>query len=194
MATKYILAGGYRAKAADGGKAFAEELAKGFEEPVKILVCLFARPRETWSTVFLEDKEFFTAHLAGKKKEITLADPDTFAEQVTWANAIYVRGGTTEALLNQLKQGVDWEKALNDKTLAGSSAGANAIGKYYYGLDAQKVGEGLGLLPIKVLVHYRSDYNAPNIDWNKAYSELNNYQEDLPLIALKEGEFKVIEK
>jgi len=194
MATKYILVGGYRAKASDGGKAFVEELVKGFDEPVKILVCLFARPRETWNTAFLEDKEFFAAQLSQKRIEIVLADPKKFTGQVKYADVIYLHGGDTEQLVTALNADGEWKQELGDKTLAGSSAGADAIAKYYYGLDAQKVGEGLGLLQIKMIPHYRSNYNAPNIDWNKAYSELKDYKEDLPLIALKEGEFKVIEK
>ncbi|OGG47405.1 hypothetical protein A3D66_00135 [Candidatus Kaiserbacteria bacterium RIFCSPHIGHO2_02_FULL_50_9] len=194
MATKYILVGGYPTKTPDGGKAFAEELVKGFDEPVKILDCIFARPKDNWDKAYNEYREFFKAHLPGKKKEIILADPDTFAKQVTWADAIYLRGGETELLIAALNKNEEWRQKLDGKTLAGSSAGADAIAKYYYGLDSLQVHEGLGLLPVKVLVHYRSDYNAPNVDWNKAYSELNNYQEDLPLIALKEGEFKVIEK
>ena len=103
-----------------------------------------------------------------------------------------MRGGDTEQLVKTLGSIEGWREGLSGKTFAGSSAGADAIGKYYYGLDAQKVGEGLGLLAIKVIPHYRSNYNAPNIDLNKTYSELNNYQEDLPLVTLKEGEFKVI--
>ena len=49
----------------------------------------------------------------------------------------------------------------------------------------------MGLLPIKVLVHYRSNYNAPNINWDKAYAELKAYGEDLPILTLAEGEFVV---
>lgn len=46
--TKYILVGGYPHKATDGGKALCEELVRGFGESVRILDCLFARPREIW--------------------------------------------------------------------------------------------------------------------------------------------------
>ena len=68
------------------------------------------------------------------------------------------------------------------------------MAKYYYGLDSLKLCEGLGLLPVKIIVHWHSDYNAPNIDWDKAYLELKNYKEDLPIITLAEGQFEVITK
>lgn len=192
MSIKYILVGGYPQRASDGGKAFAEELIKGYSEPVKILECLFARPKDNWETAFAQDKEFFTKHLPDKKLEFRMADPKQFKEQVEWADAIYIRGGASEAVLLALaNQGAGWEKELDGKTLAGSSAGAHAIAKYYYGLDDLKIGEGLGLLPLKIIVHYRSNYNAPNIDWDEAEIELKQYKEDLSILKLAEGQFEV---
>lgn len=57
--TKYILVGGYPRKAEDGGKALAEEMMKGFEDPVKFLICYFARPRIQWEVNMGEDRLFF---------------------------------------------------------------------------------------------------------------------------------------
>lgn len=191
MATKYILVGGYPYKAEDGGKAFAEVLMADFEEPVKILDCLFARPVENWSKAFAEDQYFFAHHLPDKKLEFRLADPDKFMEQVRLAHAVYIRGGETDTLIGLLNKNTGWQKELDGKTLAGSSAGADAIARYYYDLDDLELKAGMGLLPVKVLVHYRSDYNAPNVSWDKAYSELKDYKENLPILALKEGQFEV---
>ncbi len=193
--TKFILVGGYPLRALDGGKAFAEELVKGFGESVKVLECLFARPCDSWVKAFNEDKEFFTTILPNNTLEFQMALPEQFREQVKWADAIYIRGGASDAILLELqKQSEGWIEELSGKTLAGSSAGAHAVSKYYYGLDDLKIGEGLGLLPVKVIVHYRSDYNAPNINWNKAEQELKNYKEDLEIITLPEGCFKVISR
>lgn len=109
-------------------------------------------------------------------------------------NAIYFRGGRTGDLIRLLDKNVGWQKELYGKTLAGSSAGADTIAKYYYNLDSLAVEEGLGMLPVKVLVHYQSGYNAPNVDWDRAYGELQIYKEDLPILALREGEFRIMEK
>jgi peptidase E len=192
--TKYILIGGYPRKAPDGGKALAEEMVKGFDEPIKLLVCYFARPKYQWGVNMIEDKMFFSNHLKGKKIEFQTAKVETFIEQLKWADAIYIRGGRTDKLFKLLKKCDGWEKELNGKTLAGSSAGAMAIAKYDYQLDDLKIEEGFGLVPVKVLVHYRSNYNAPNIDWNKALKELKDYKEDLPILKLAEGQFEVINK
>jgi len=194
MATKYILIGGYPRKALDGGKALAEEMVGGFKEPYKMLVCYFARPKYQWKINMIEDRLFFGNHLKGRKLEFKIAQVDTFREQIRWADTIYIRGGRTQRLLKLLNQCEGWEKELDGKTLAGSSAGAHAIVKYFDNLDELRLGEGLGLLSVKVLVHYRSDYNAPNIDWDKAETDLRAYKEELPLYPLAEGEFKVIIK
>lgn len=190
MATKYILVGGYPHKAPDGGRAFCEELVKGFNEPVKILDCLYARPKDVWKQVFAEDKEFFAKYLPGKNLEIKLADQKKFIEQVRWSNVIYLRGGITKQLLKLLPTDKVWVNELDGKTLAGTSAGTNAVSKYYYGLSSLKINDGLGLLPVKVIVHWRSDYNAPNIDWSRAYDELRTHKENLDILTLAEGQFQ----
>ena len=194
MGIKYILVGGYPHKASDRGKSFCEELIAGFDESVRILDCLFARPTDNWDKAFEQDKDFFVQHVPDKRLELQRAEPERFVEQVKWANAIYIRGGTTSVLLELLKQSGEWQKELEGKTVAGSSAGAHALSTYHYNLDGVECGEGLGLVPVKVFVHWRSDYHSPHINWDKAYTELKSYREDLPLLILAEGQFVKYEK
>ena len=189
--TKYILVGGYPHKAADMGKAFAEELVKDFQEPVKLLICYFARPRIQWEVNYTADKLFFDALASGKEIEYQLARVETFIEQVQWMDAMYIRGGDTETLLKHFAQCTGWEKELSGKTVAGSSAGAMALAKYWYSPEKLKTGDGLGFVPVKVNVHYRSNFNAPNVDWDKADVELKDYREDIEVLNLGEGEFVV---
>lgn len=106
---------------------------------------------------------------------------------------VYLKGGNTRQLLDLLNKNKGWEDKLDGKTIAGTSAGAEAIATYCYDIDDLALEDGLGLLPIKVIVHYQSDYNAPNVDWEKAYHELENYKENLEVVTLREGEFKVYE-
>ncbi len=194
MATRYILVGGYHQKAADGGRAFAEELTKGLEGSVKILECLFARPQDEWEKAYNGDIQFFNQFVSDKKLEFKLATLEGFIEEIQWADVIFIRGGTREDYLVELFQGwrTKLEKVLSNKILAGTSAGADVISTYYYDLDHLKVKSGLGLVPKKVIVHYRSDYNAPNINWDTVKTELENYKESLPVITLAEGEFVIL--
>lgn len=190
--TKFILAGGYPTKTEDGGALFAQELVKGFDEPVRILDCLFARPEDTWTEVFQKDRLFFSSKLK-QNIILELAEPGQFVEQLRRADVVYFRGGTTKSLIAALKGCVGWEKELESKTVAGTSAGANFLAKYYYSLGNLEVHEGLGVLPIKVIVHYESDFNAPNIHWDTAYQDLKVAGEELPIYPIREGEFDVIE-
>jgi peptidase E len=193
--TKYILIGGYADRADDGGKALCQEMVDGFDQPVRILVCLFARSRETWEKLFEDDRFFFAKQLPKLKTILTMAQPESFVEQIKKADVIYFRGGPTRQLIDMVSACKGWEDELDGKTVAGTSAGANFLAKQYYSLDNLEVQDGLNILPIKVLVHYRSDYNAPNIDWNKAYHALDSSgDEDMQLLTLHEGEFKVIEQ
>jgi len=191
--TKYILIGGYIHKAADGGKAFFKELVKGFgnDKPVVILNCLFARSRDSWENKLQENKEFFSRYI--DNFEIVLADPEKFTEQVKSSDVIFLQGGFTGPLIDGLSKDRGWIKCLDGKTVAGSSAGGDAIAKYYSVLKTSRVGDGLGLLPIKFIPHWKSDYSddeVRDIDWEAELEKMKGYKEDLPIYTLTEGEFK----
>lgn len=190
--TKYILVGGYPHKAADGGRGFAKELVGGFKEPVKILICYFARPRVQWEVNYIADKLWFKTLIGEKKIEYQLARPDSFKEQIKWMDAMYIRGGDADTLIEHLASCSGWEKELDAKTVAGSSAGAMALAKYWYSPEKLKIGDGFGLAPVKVNVHYRSNFNAPNVNWDEADKVLKSYGEDLKIFNLREGEFVVL--
>jgi hypothetical protein len=59
--------------------------------------------------------------------------------------------------------------------------------------------EGLGILPVKFIPHYKSttytkgDPRGP-IDWSKAYQDLSDFgDKTLPIYALEEGEYVVLQ-
>lgn len=190
---KYILVGGYLHKASDGGKAFCEELVKGInKKPVRILDCIFARNLEDWESVLEKDKEFFNKFITNF--ELQLADPEKFTEQVKNSDVIYLKGGYTRKIMELLSKNLDWIKELDGKVLAGTSAGADAIAKYYTVLSTKRVGEGLGLLPVKFIPHWDSDYSddeVSDINWQDELNKLKEYKEELPIYTLREGEFKI---
>jgi hypothetical protein len=80
----------------------------------------------------------------------------------------------------------------------GSSAGSNALVKCFWTCDWRQVKEGLGILPIKFIPHYKSAYGEGDprgpIDWIQAYNELAEYgDQSLPIHALEEGDFIIID-
>lgn len=189
--TKYILVGGYITKALDGGKAFCDELVKGIEQPVKVLDCMFARSPDLWEEVFSKDKDFFAEHIPGVSIELRLAQPETFLKQLAWADVVFFRGGYSDQLKAHLSKTPEWVTMIDGKTVAGTSAGADILAKYFLNLDTLVVGEGFGLVPIKTIPHFGSDYNSSSIDWGKEEIKLKSYGEQLPFVPLREGEFKV---
>ncbi len=195
--TKYILIGGYLHKAKDGGKSFCEELVKDFNQdrPIKILNCLFARSEDVWQDKIKENNDFFSKYI--NSFELILADPANFVEQAKNCDVVYIQGGYTEPLMRKLLENTEWIKYIDGKTIAGTSAGGDAIAKYYSVLKTSRVGDGLGLLPIKFIPHWKSDYSdeeVKDINWDEELNKLKEYKEDLPIYTLAEGEFKVIVK
>ena len=86
MPTKYILVGGHPQRAPDNGKKLVEDMIAGFDEPVKMLLCYFARPKYQWGPNMILDKVFFRHHSNGKKITFELAQVETFIDQLKWAN------------------------------------------------------------------------------------------------------------
>ena len=193
--TKYILVGGYLHKAKDGGKAFCKELVKGIDKkPVKILDCMFARPKNSWKEKMKEDNILFSKYI--KDFELELALTEKFLEQIKKSDVIFLRGGQTRPLLDIFNKNPNLVKELNNKVVAGTSAGGDVIAKYYgVGKTGRVNGVGLGLLPVKFIPHWKSDIKEYlNANWNGIFEGLKNYKEDLPIYVLAEGEFKVFNK
>ena len=194
--TKYILIGGYIHKAQDGGKAFCEEVAKSFshKQPIKILDCLFARDRQDWNERFENDRDFFLKH--SENFQIELADSESFLEQVKASDGIFFQGGSPRQLMNLLMGVGDWASELDGQVVIGSSGGADTLCKYYAVGKTGNIGEGLGLLSIKIFPHWKSesDYaEGLQIDWEKIEDNLKSHNEPLETFCIKEGEFIVLE-
>ncbi len=191
--TRYILVGGYPYKAKDGGKGMCKEAVKGFTQPVNILICLFARQREEWNKLFKDNKYFFKRNLLDVELDFTLADENNFVNQIKETNLLYFSGGDTTNLLNILKKTSGWLNGLDGKTVMGSSAGTDILSTYNYDIEFFKCSDGFGLAPVKTIVHYRTDGYTPPVGWKAAYEDLKQYKEELPILALREGEYEVIE-
>lgn len=192
--TKIILIGGYPSHAPDNGRSLCNEMTAEFPEPVKILDVLFARPSQEWDATLKSDQEFFQRNLQAKQFKLTMAHPEVFARQVAESDIVYLRGGDTAPLMNVLRANPEWLRHINGKIIAGTSAGAYALCKYYHELNALGVQEGLSLLPYKILTHWESaEYGTP-AQWHEYEQELKAYgNTSLPLLKLREGELRIFE-
>ena len=90
----------------------------------------------------------------------------------------------------------DTTKLFKDKVVATNSASSDMLATHYWTCDWRQCGDGFGILPIKFIPHYKSDFGDDDprgpIDWDRAYKELRSYKDKgLPIVALEEGEYKV---
>ena len=197
--TKYIVNSGGGKNNPEEAKKSIEETLKGLGDKPNILFCFFAQKREDWEEDFKNKVAGFKEMIPADVEPIfDLAIPDKFVEQVDKADAIIIFGGDDHLVQYWLKQ-FDIPKIWNDKVVSTSSASSNALAKEFWTCDWRELMGGLGILPIKFIPHYKSDYGIDDprgpVDWDRAYKELKEYgDKNLPMYALEEGELIVLEK
>ncbi len=197
--TKYILNSGGVKNYPERAKKFSAEIANGLGRNPRILVCYFASLREDWERKFAEDKAVLPGLFPdGVHPAFEMALPETFKEQIKNSDAVYIHGGDDHLIQYWLKK-FDVPKIWEGKVIATSSAGSDVLSKHFWTGDWRQIMDGLGILPVKFLAHYKSAYGNDDprgpIDWEKAYKELEMYgDKSLPVYALEEGNYVVIEQ
>lgn len=197
VVTKYVLNSGGLRNAPERGKLFLAEIVKDLGSNPRMLVTLFAQPREDWEEKFAQyQNELNECAPKGVKLTFELAFPDKFKEQVKNSDIVYIHGGD-DHLIKYWFSKFDIPKIWKDKVVATSSAGSDMLVKHYWTCDWRQCMDGFGVLPIKFLPHYKSGYGNTDprgpIDWEKAYQELAEFGEkNLPIHALQEGDYIVI--
>lgn len=196
--TKYVLNSGGIGNNPKLAKEFFAEVTKGMGSNPKILLCFFAKPREDWEIGFAEDIENSKTFMPDIEPQFEMAMPGKFEEQLNQNDAVYIHGGDDHLLQYWLNQ-FDIPKIWDGKVVATNSASSHALSKHFWTCDWRKLMDGLGTLSIKFLAHYKSEYGIDDprgpIDWEAALEELEEYGDaSLPIYALKEGEYVVIEK
>lgn len=188
--TKYILHGGATGNKTDDNKNFFFKATDGLSDPVNVLCIYYAKEeKEKWADLFVEDKINFSSASPQKVLNFVMADDKTsaFTEQLKSADVIYLRGGNTHVLQDYLEKVDDLENLWRDKVVAGSSAGALVLSKYYYENDDDTFNKGLGILPIKTFCHYTEEKSDK-------LEKLKKYGEELKIYAISEGKFFIIEE
>ncbi|MBU4314888.1 Type 1 glutamine amidotransferase-like domain-containing protein [Patescibacteria group bacterium] len=181
---KYILHGG-GASTSNNTDAFFKEILKGAQEGDLVLLVYFARPQDCWRGCFEQDSIQMQA-CSSVKLSFELARPEAFDEQVLRAKVIYLCGGHTPPLLNELQRHPKFADLVGDKIVVGSSAGAYALAQYAYSIESQCVRKGLGILPVRVVAHYNGN--------SSILKKFPTDSEGLETVLLKEGEYQVFEK
>lgn len=183
--TKYILHGGKTSIKSEDNNKFFSEIIKDLLSPINLLIVYFSRGEEEWPKLLKQDKEIINSIADDKKINFVLANKDIekFVQQIKDADGIYMRGGKTNMLKEILAKIKNLKKLFTDKVIAGSSAGAYVLSRYYMN-SMGKIGEGLGILPIKTLAHYKESRK-------NELDKLKNYGDKLTTYSLKETKFVV---
>lgn len=197
--TKYVLNSGGIRNQPELRKKFHLELIKGLSNNPKFILCNFAQGREYWEIKFQNYSNAITEDMpSGVKPTFELATPSLFAEQCREADVIYFHGGDDYLLQYWMKQ-FNLAELFKNKVVATTSASSDMLSTHYWTGDWQQCADGFGVLPIKFIAHYQSGYGDADprgtIDWQRAYDELVAFGDtSLPIYALKEGEYIVIEQ
>ncbi len=174
--TKYILHGGATSRESEDNRNFFLEMIKGLSGTVNILCVYYARKdKDKWAFDLENDKQKFSKVVTDQTLNFEIADEDTniFIEQIKKADVIYMRGGESTHLLQEYLEKVDnLENLWKGKVVAGSSAGAIVLAKYYYenGHEERPYNKGLGILPIKAFSHY-TDGESDKLEKLKEFGE-----------------------
>lgn len=180
--TKFVLHGGFNKEIGFIKDEFFQEMLKDAPKDAKVLLVYFAESDEMRPLRTEQGKNQFEKNKGLKNIEIKIASQDTFIDECKWADVIFFSGGRTVRLMEALKKYASLDEVFKGKTIGGDSAGANFIGQYFYSKGSQEIGKGLGILPIKIIVHYVENMGNP----------LSNIEPNLETLFLHEYETRVL--
>lgn len=197
--TKYILQSGGIGRNPIQKQLFHRELVKDLNNTPHILLCMFAQAREDWESKYPSYCDTIVEDMpTGVHPTFEIALPATFEAQCKNADIISISGGDDHLVQFWLKK-YDLQSLFKNKVVAGNSSGSAALVSSFWACDWRQCLNGLDVLPIKFVYHYQSDWGEDDprgpVDWQAAYDELAAYgNTSLPIHALKEGEFIVLEQ
>ncbi|MEK6835619.1 MAG: Type 1 glutamine amidotransferase-like domain-containing protein, partial [Nanoarchaeota archaeon] len=130
--TKYILHGGNTGEINNDNNNFFKEMTSDLKGKVRILLNYFAREENEIKELAKQDRGRLLKYSKNKNLEFQIASVKKFEKQLIWANVMYMRGGVTNKLVKKLRKIKNIERLFEGKIIAGSSAGAYALSKYYW--------------------------------------------------------------
>jgi peptidase E len=193
--TKYFLHGGMTGVPCENNDNYYKKILNSVSGTVKVLLVYFAAEKDRWDELSEQHQAKFMAQADEKKIEFEIASDNVgeFAKQVKWCDIVYIRGGSTPMLQTQLEKVSNLQELFEGKIVAGSSAGAIVFAKYYYDQDSDKIFEGLDMLHVKMITHYLSTGEYAATSGKDRLRMLEEYAESLPVYAIKETGFVVVE-
>lgn len=187
--TKFILHGGYTGESNEQNESFYKTIAESIPKNGKVLFIYFANT-DGIEEKFEEDKNRINSYLGDNFVSFVLAESSLLSKQLVESDVIYIRGGDTNLLKAELEKTPNFKDLLYGKTVAGSSAGAYVLSSLYYSNSKDAVLSGFGCLPIRCACHFESNKH-PNVKGKDPVAKLNEYDNNLELVLLRDSEWRV---
>lgn len=179
--SKFVLHGGFNKDKGYIKDEFFQNALQDTPAEVKIFLVFFAETEEHLQLRIEQCMGQFNNNKGLKNLEFKMASEENFLEGCAWADVIFLSGGRTPNLLESLNKFQNLRQILQDKIIVGDSAGVNALGRFFYSRRSKEIGEGLGILPFKVVAHYVDGTPNPlaDIEPNLETVFLNEYQTEV---------------
>ena len=141
---------------------------------------------------FKRGVELFNINIPDKKLNLVLAKRKNFIEELKKSDVLYIHGGGTDELFNDLKKYPDFvDEMKKKKAVIGSSAGAYVLAEYSIDYaDRSEVMKRFGVLPIKIFCHFK-ERNRKILE--DKFSKADK-KDEFELVMLKDCETKIIVK
>ncbi len=197
--TKFVIGSGGILRYPHEGKKYFETLLGEDCTKINFLTCFFAGFPNSVEESYKKWRINFTHLLPPDIKLIAeTMQVETIESQVAWADVIYLHGGSVHEI-TQIFNKYNLQDLFKGKIVGTNSASTLMIASSGWTCDERGVVDGLAVVPIKVGVHFYSDYGKNDergpIDWEAARNKLEAYGDiTLPLYTLKEREFIVVDQ
>lgn len=198
LKTKIILGGGFASKSPDGGRSLYDDIVRDLPDPIRVLNVVFALPESKWEHTEIKNENLFQKLVPNRQIQSELANYNDFPDQVKRSDVVFLHGGDPEKLKDKLNKIEGLNTLLKGKRIVGISAGAYALSAFYIKVDENgevSLEKGLGYLPIKTVVHYRSSFYVskfPDVfSWDKVDQLLNKVEPGYRSVLLREGEYEI---
>ncbi|RYG60755.1 MAG: hypothetical protein EON60_05995 [Alphaproteobacteria bacterium] len=153
----YILHGGEASSETPTNAAFWQYMAESLPEGGTWVGCYFARYIEFSDTKFERDAAKIRS-FAPQGVMCVMATEDNFEDLLKSASVLYLAGGSSLGLLNNLGRWPNAKSLIQAvPVVAGCSAGMNILGNKFLTKKGE-LGQGLGIIPYNLLVHHRAPH------------------------------------
>lgn len=181
MSTKYILSGGYANEVNSINDSFFREIIKGTSDSVNILVIMFAKTGNDIRRFYDITKDQFERNRKDKKITYRLASTESLASDIAESQIIYIHGGETIKLIEDMEEFSEFLQLIKGKIVAGESAGAYLLASKFICESIGFVHDGTGALPINLMCHFNG----------KNEEKLDSIDNNLEKVLLRDYEYRV---